>query len=144
MRPQHVAARSSCKRCFDAGRSQATGSGFSSYLLHRLSSSFPQGYTQVAYPQKVEDGRHFAAQLPVERTDRRLTCQRASRALLPFPCWPSWQHAAQITQATLKSLWSLTQARLPFSRRSTASFKHHTGRAFAPVPHRATCLGGAA
>jgi len=142
MNTQYVAARCSGAGCFDAAESQAAGSNFKSYLLHSLSSSFPQGYTQVTYPQKVEDGRRFAANLPMENRDRRLTCPRASRAFSPFPCLPSWQHAVRITLATLKSLWSLTQAQLPFSQRLTASFNKYTGQASTPVPTHHTRLGG--
>lgn len=148
MHPQYLAAQSSCSPAFDAGESQTYGARTVSYLLHRHSCSFPQGYTQVTDPQKVGEIRHSAGQARVENRDRRLTCRRASRAFSQCPCWPSWQHvAARTTQVTLKNSWSLTRFRLPLNRRSRANTTKFDltikGQASAPVrPCCGPTLGG--
>lgn len=154
MHTQYVATLSSSNCQFDAGESQAKLPVSRSYLLHRFRASFPQGYTQVAYPQNARGNRHSGGQPRVENRDRRLTCLRASRAFSPCPCLPSWQHvAARTTQVTLKNLWSSTQFQSPSSRLSTTSTtKPISGQASAPVPtfnsgpnpSHATFIGGSA
>ena len=146
MHPQYVAPRSSSKSCSVADASQARTSGSLSYLFHTDSCSFPQGYTQVTYPQKAGDGRRDAGRSRVKNRDRRLLCPRASRAFSQYPCWPSWQHAvAQTTQVTSKNLWSLTQFQSQSSRHLPVSTtKVVQGQAFAPVPPRAVPAGGCA
>ncbi len=146
MNPQYVAARSSSRWSIDAGESQGWSVKSASYLLHRDSCSFPQGYTQVTYPQNARGGRHDAGFPRVENRDRRQLCQRASRACSPYPCLPSWQHVVGRTmQVTLKNSWSLIRFQSPSSRPSPASTtKTIPGQAFAPVPFPRTQHRGAA
>ncbi len=145
MHPQYVATRSSSNPSFDAAESQGGIVESASYLLHRYSRSFPQGYTQVTYPQNARGSRHNVGSARVENRDRRLTCLRASRASSPFPCLPSWQHVvARTMQVTLKNLWSLTQFQSPSSRFSLVSAKTTSGQASAPVPTRAALSRGTA
>ena len=136
MPTQYVATLSSSAWCSDAAESQANASKSASYLLHKFSRSFPQGYTQVTYPQNARGNRRNVGAARVENRDRRLTCLRASRAFAPCPCLPSWQHVAVTAQVTLKNSWSLTQFQLPLSQRSTASTtKELSGQAATPAPH---------
>jgi len=135
MHPQYVATRSSSNGHFDAGESQAKLAFSILHLLRRISRSFPQGYTQVTYPQNARGNRQNVGIVRVENRDRRLTCLRALKAWSPFPCLPSWQHvAATITRVTLKNLWSLTPFQSPSSRPSPVSFKLSSGQAATPVP----------
>ena len=136
MHPQYVATQSSSTRFIDAAESQALASKTVSYLFNKFRASFPQGYTQVAYPQKTRGNRHSVGNLRVENRDRSLQCKRASRAFLPFPCLPSWRHVVAATmQVTWKNLWSLTQFQSPSSRFSLVSTtKLPSGQAAAPVP----------
>lgn len=145
MRPQYVAARSSCAWHFDAVESQARALISASYLFHRFSRSFPQGYPQVTCPQNARRVRPVVGLNRVEKRDRRLTCLRASRAYLRCPCLPSWQHVARTIQMTLRNLWSLTPFQSPLSRFSPTSITEQTaGQAFAPVPYSAAPAGGCA
>ena len=144
MHPQYFATRSSSTACFVAAESQAESTISTSYLLNRFQASFPQGYTQVTYPQKAGDNRRCAGRTRVENRDRRLTCLRASKAFLPFPCWPSWQHAAQTTQVTLKNSWSLTRFQSQSSRPTQVSSDIVAGQAVTSAPHHATQTGGCA
>lgn len=136
MHPQYVATQSSSAWFIDAAESQALTSKTVSYLFNRFRASFPQGYTQVAYPQNAWGNRHGVGNLRVENRDRSLQCKRASRAFLPFPCLPSWRHVVAATmQVTWKNLWSLTQFQSPSSRFSLVSTtKLPSGQAAAPVP----------
>lgn len=145
MHTQYVANQSSSCLQFDAAQSQPPKSVSISYLLQEASCSFPQGYTQVTYPQNVRGHRREVGVSRVENRDRRLTCLRASRAFAPFPCLPSWQHvAATTTQVTLKNSWSLTRFRLPLSQPSAANTTNsRSGQAFAPVPPYAALVRGA-
>ena len=149
MHTQYVATQSSSNCGFVAPQSQPAVSRSVSYLLHRFSRRFPQGYTQVAYPQIARGVRLWTGALRVENRDRRLTCRRASRAFSQYPCWPSWQHAvARTMQVTLKNSWSLTRFQSQSSRLSAASTTKvvlkNSGQASAPVPRRAPMIGGAA
>lgn len=135
MFPQYVATQSSSTWCSDAAESQAQASKSISYLFHRFSVSFPQGYTQVTYPQNARGSRRTVGTYRVENRDRRLTCLRASRAFAPCPCLPSWQHVAPTTQVTLKNSWSLTQFQSQSSQYTLASTtKEISGQAATPVP----------
>ena len=136
MHPQYVATQSSSTRFIDAAESQALATKSVSYLFNRFRASFPQGYTQVTYPQNTRGNRHSVGNLRVENRDRSLQCKRASRAFLPFPCLPSWRHVVAATmQVTWKNLWSLTQFQSPSSRFSLVSTtKLPSGQAAAPVP----------
>jgi hypothetical protein len=136
MHPQYVATQSSSARFIDAAESQALASKTVSYLFNRFRASFPQGYTQVAYPQNARGNRQSVGNLRVENRDRSLQCKRASRAFLPFPCLPSWRHVVAATmQVTWKNLWLLTQFQSPSSRFSLVSTtKLTSGQAAAPVP----------
>ena len=136
MHPQYVATRSSSARFIDAAESQALTSKTVSYLFNRFRASFPQGYTQVTYPQNARGNRHSVGNRRVENRDRSLQCKRASRAFLPFPCLPSWRHVVAATmQVMWKNLWSLTQFQSPSSRFSLVSTtKLPSGQAAAPVP----------
>ena len=147
MHPQYVATRTSSNGGFDAAESQARGSQTVSYLLHRLSSSFPQGYPQGTYPQSAGEIRTLSGRSRMENRDRRLSCKRASRAFSPFPCLPSWQHVvARTMPVTLRNLWSLTQFQSQSSRHSAASTTKvvlkNSGQASAPVPSYAPLIGG--
>jgi hypothetical protein len=148
MHPQYVATQSSSTRFIDAAESQALASKTVSYLFNKFRASFPQGYTQVAYPQKTRGNRHSVGNLRVENRDRSLQCKRASRAFLPFPCLPSWRHVVAATmQVTLRNLWLLTQFQSPSSRFSLVSItKLTSGQAAAPVPtktrFRTSLIGG--
>ena len=146
MNPQYVATQSSSCLPFDAAESQAPKSDSVSYLFHRESCSFPQGYTQVTYPQNAGGHRREVGAPRVDNRDRRLTCLRASRAFAPFPCLPSWQHVAvATTQVTLKNSWSLTQFQSPSSRLSPANTtKLLSGQAVSPVPPHSVPIGGTA
>ena len=137
MHPQYVAPRSSSIGCFDAPESQPAVSVSASYLLHPVSRSFPQGYTQVTYPQNARGGRRNAGTVRVENRDRRRICLRASRAFARCPCLPSWQHVAATKQVKLKNSWSLTRFQSPSSRSSLVSTtKELSGQATSPVPIR--------
>ena len=138
MLTQYVATRSSSTCCSDAAESQARASISVSYLFNRFPVSFPQGYTQVTYPQNARGSRRTVGAARVENRDRRLTCLRASRAFAPCPCLPSWQHvAATTTQVTLKNLWSLTRFQSQSSQSLLASTtKEFSGQAATPVPPR--------
>jgi len=143
MHPQYVALQSSSKSAVVAAESQAALSNSVSYLLHRLRASFPHGYTQVAYPQKAGDVRRSAVRLPVKYRDRRLTCLRASKAFLLFPCLPSWQRVDPTTQVTLKNSWSLTRFQSLLSRPTQVSSKStNGGQAVTPASHHAAPAGG--
>lgn len=143
MYTQYVAQGSSSCLPVDAAESQGRSSKSPSYLLHKFSPIFPQGYPQVTLPQEVGTGRPLVGPARMEKRDRSLLCKRASRAFLPCPCWPSWQHVAATMQVTLKNLWSLTQFQSPSSRFSLVSTtKRLAGQAFAPVPTPATPVGG--
>jgi len=144
MLPQYLAAHTSSSRAFEASMSHCKLSITLSYLSKTSSRSFPQGYTQVTDPQNACGDRTLSGPQRVENRDRRLTCLRASRALWPSHCWPSWPHAAATTQVTSKNSWSLTRFRLPLNRPSRASFKLNLttlGQAFAPVPFLAAEMG---
>jgi len=146
MHTQYVAQQSSSCLPSDAAESQASKSTSGSYLLQRHSCSFPQGYTQVTYPQYVRGHRREVGVSRLENRDRRLTCPRALRAFAPFPCLPSWQHvAAATTQVTLKNSWSLTRFQSQLSRLSAANTTNSiSGRAVSPVPPHAVPFGGTA
>jgi len=138
MHPQYVAPQSSSKSAVVAAESQAEMTNSVSYLLHRLRVSFPHGYTQVAYPQKAGDVRRFAGRLSVKYRDRRLTCLRASKAFLLFPCLPSWRLVDPTTPVTSKNSWSLTRFQSLLSRPTQVSSKNtNAGQAVTPVPHHA-------
>lgn len=146
MNPQYVARHCSSKVAFVAAESQPRTTKSVSYLFHRLAGSFPQGYTQVAYPQDAGEDRRSGGLSRVENRDRRQICPRASRAFLLCPCWPSWQHVAQTIQVTWKNLRSLTQFQSqssPFTlARCRGGFPALTGQATPPVPFRATPTKG--
>ena len=134
---QDIAPERSSIGLVDAARTQTALTKTKSYLSVRPSRSFPQGYTQVADPQKARKFGHLPDELRVENRDRRLTCQRASRALWPSHCWPSRQHVAAPTQVTSKNSWSLTRFQLPLSPCSPVNSNKPKskplGQAFAPV-----------
>ncbi len=136
MHPQYIAACNTAHRRSDAAVSQPGFSKSASYLLAASSRIFGGGYTQVANPQNTWGIRMLSGISRVKKTYRRLTCLRASKAFAPYPCLPSWQHAA--TQATSKNSWSLTQSQSALSRLSTANTTKvvdlFLGQAFAPVP----------
>jgi len=136
MHPQYVATQSSSTRFIDAADSQALATKSVSYLINKFRASFPQGYTQVTYPQNTRGSRRSVGNLRVENRDRSLQCKRASRAFVPFPCLPSWRHVVAATlQVTLKNLWSLTQFQSPSSRFSRViTTKLTSGQVVAPVP----------
>ena len=135
MFPQYVAPQSSSCSPFVAPESQAESTVPVSYLFNRFPVSFPQGYTQVTYPQNARGNRRTVGADRVENRDRRLTCLRASRAFAPCPCLPSWQHVAPTTQVKLKNSWSLTRFRSQSSQSSLASTtKEFPGQAATPVP----------
>lgn len=136
MHPQYVATRSSYNVDFVAAESQALPTHSVSYLFHRFPSSFPQGYTQVTYPQKAGDIRRSAGRTRVKNRDRRLTCLRASKAFSLCLCWPSWPHVAQTMPVTLKNLWSSTQFQSVLSQPTQVSSNTSAGQAFSPVPLR--------
>lgn len=149
MNTQHVAHQSSCNVGFLSDQPQRDQQIAHTYLLHRFSPIFPQGYPQGTLPQQAGTDRRQAGRYPVENRDRRQTCQRASRAFAPCPCWPSWQHAAAIRQAKLKNLWSWTRRQCP--SRSSRPLPVNTdpaftrpGQAFAPVLTHANPTRGAA
>lgn len=145
MHPQYVARQSSPNGFFVAAESQAWASISGSYLLRRRSCSFPKGFTQEAYPQNARGNRRNAGQTRVENRDRRQTCLRASRAFLPCPCLPLWQHVARTTQVTSKNSWSLTRFQSRSSRLSPASTTNRrSGQAATPVPTHASVSRGAA
>lgn len=136
MLTQYVAPQSSSCSLIVAAESQAESTVSVSYLFNRFPVSFPQGYTQVAYPQNARGNRRTVGPSRVENRDRRLTCLRASKAFAPCPCLPSWQHvAATTTQVTLKNSWSLTRFQSQSSQSSLASTtKELSGQAATPVP----------
>lgn len=146
MHPQYVAPHCSCASQFDAAPPQRRARVSGSYLLHRASCSFPQGYPQGSFLQSAKGNRQNGDPIRMENRDRRQTCLRASRACLPFPCLPSWQHVAVATQqVTLRNSWSLTRFRSPSSRPSPASTtKPRPGQAVTPVPPCATQARGCA
>lgn len=141
MYPQYVATQTSFFSAFDAAESQGAGTISGSYLLHRFSRIFPQGYPYGALPQEAGLDRHNAGPRRVERRYRRRLCLRASKAYSLCPCLPSRQHvAAQTLQATWKNLWSSTQFPSPLSQCSPANTTKVvdtiSGQAEAPVPYR--------
>ena len=143
MRPQHLATPTSSVARFDAPVPHCKLSISLSYLSKAPSRSFPQGYTQVTDPQNAGENRMLSGFVRVDNRDRRQTCRRASRALWPSHCWPSWPHVAPTTQVTLKNSWSWTRFQLRLSRPSpastTKSCRKTPGQASAPVlsPQRA-------
>lgn len=146
MHPQYVADQSSCESGFDAGWTQRPVMCGATYLLHLFSGIFPQGYPQGIRSKTARNNRYFTGSIRVGKRDRRQTCQRASRALLPFPCWLSWPHVArETTQVTLKNSWSLIRFRSPVSRFIPANTaKPAQGQAFAPAPILWPVNGGGA
>jgi len=134
---QDIALHWSSTGLVDAAWTQTAPTKTKTYLSTQASRSFPQGYTQVADPQKARKFGRLSDDLRVENRDRRLTCQRASRALWPSHCWPSRQHVAAPTQVTSKNSWSLTRFRLPLNPCSPVSSNKlkskPLGQAFAPV-----------
>jgi len=140
MYPQHVATQTSFQSPFDAAESQGAFAISVSYLLHRFSRIFPQGYTQVTLPQEAGLARLLAGAKCVERRYRRQKCLRASKAFSQCPCLPSWQHVARTLQATWKNSWSWTPFPSPLSQCSPANTTKvvltNPGQASAPVPHR--------
>ncbi len=139
MHTQYLAPHALSNLSSDAGESQPAMSKSVSYLLAPSSRSFGTGYTQVTNPQNTWGIRMLSGFPRVDKTNRRLTCLRALRAFAPFPCLPSWQHAAATTQVTLKNSWSLTRFRLPLSQPSTANTTKvvtlFPGQASAPASH---------
>lgn len=135
MYPQYVAPRSSSNASIDAGWPQARPSNCISYLSDGFSRSFPVDCTQAIDPQNARRRRQTGGTLRVENRDRRLTCLRASRAFLPFPCLPLWQHVARTMQVTSKSSWSSTPCPSQSSQSSPANITDlRSGQAAAPVP----------
>lgn len=135
MLAQYVATQSSSNVCSDAAWSQGWIAISLSYLLRGFSRSFPQGYTQVTYPQKARGERQSAAPTRVEKRDRRLTCLRASRAFSQYPCLSLWQHVDQTIPPQLKNLWLSIPCPSRSSLHFPASITDQTsGRAVAPVP----------
>ena len=140
MHPPYLALSTSSNRTYDAAESQAELPKTRSYQLNTSSRRFGSGSPQGTDPQNARRIRMLSGVPRVDKTYRRLTCLRASKAFALFPCWPSWQHAAATTLVTLKNSWSLTQFQLPLSQRSTANttkvVERFSGQASAPAPHR--------
>ncbi len=134
MHTQHVAMRSSSAMPNDAGESQPRASISVSYQSGRFSDSFPVDCTQAINPQNARRRRLDGDISRVEKRDRRLTCLRASRAFVPYPCLPLWQHVAQSRRVPSKSSWSSTPCPLQYNQPSRASITNsRSGQAAPPV-----------